>query len=120
MSGWKENIICFVNIPVTDTNLSIFSRVNVLKILFWEKRNRKYNYIDTKSCWKRHTWLLLNKNHGELVILLQIITHLAILPPTFPRGTKEMARENNVPFYYGLSWNLNPNAKTLGQGELKS
>lgn len=59
---------------------------------------------------------LLDKNHGELVMLLYIITHSAIPPPTFPREAKEMAKENNVPRFDGLSWNLNPNAKNSWSG----
>ena len=37
MSEWKENIMCFVNIPVTSANISIFSRLNVLKFWFWKR-----------------------------------------------------------------------------------
>lgn len=38
MSECKKNITYFVNIAVTDANVSIFSRLNVLKIWFWKRR----------------------------------------------------------------------------------
>lgn len=55
---------------------------------------------------------LLNKNHGEFVMLLHIITHSTIILPKFPSEAKEMARENKiVQLFDGLSWNLHPHAK---------
>lgn len=70
------------------------------------------NYIESKMVQKDIlNFSLLNKNHDELMISLHIITHSVIPPLTFPREAKKMVKENNIPIFNGLSWNLNPNTK---------